>query len=261
MTDGSFRKTSLDASAAFQAIPSDVWVWGLVPALEPGETLPLRGLNREWRSIITHDDIWLAKLTALALQYPSLSQLDQGSGETVFSWFWRCVRAIGSGDALARRHKRGEYPYLQLYGAVDGYLFTPFAEMRFPIEHGVIAELVELMARSGKYADPAFDATAIFRGAPPGIAVDGSFRHIHKTLKRKVSMLTTDLRDLPQMLAKLYAPRAAHTPRATVAVMTGAKDTYNAMKEAFGPLLTACSEMNRRHTEVHLPWAGRKSVV
>ena len=46
MTDGSFRKTSLDASAAFQAIPSDVWIWGLVPALEPGETLPLRGLNR-----------------------------------------------------------------------------------------------------------------------------------------------------------------------------------------------------------------------
>jgi hypothetical protein len=42
-------------------------------------------------------------------------------------------------------------------------------------------------------------------------------------------------------------------------VMTGAKDTYGyaAMKEAFGPLLLACSEWNRRHTEVHLPWAPR----
>jgi hypothetical protein len=46
-----------------------------------------------------------------------------------------------------------------------------------------------------------------------------------------------------------------------LAVMTGAKDTYDAMKEAFGPVLTACSDMNRRHTEVHLPWVGRKSVL
>jgi hypothetical protein len=30
-----------------------------------------------------------------------------------------------------------------------------------------------------------------------------------------------------------------------LAVMTGAKDTYAAMKEAFGPLLLACSEWNR----------------
>ena len=42
-----------------------------------------------------------------------------------------------------------------------------------------------------------------------------------------------------------------------LAVMTGAKDTYSAMKLAFGPLLKACSEWNMRHTEVHLPWAPR----
>jgi hypothetical protein len=42
-----------------------------------------------------------------------------------------------------------------------------------------------------------------------------------------------------------------------LAVMTGAKDTYSAMKEAFGPLLNACSAWNKTHTEVHLPWAPR----
>ena len=45
-----------------------------------------------------------------------------------------------------------------------------------------------------------------------------------------------------------------------LAVMTGAKDTYAAMKEAFGPLLRACSEWNRQHTYVHLPWAPRLPV-
>ena len=45
-----------------------------------------------------------------------------------------------------------------------------------------------------------------------------------------------------------------------LAVMTGAKDTYSAMKEAFGPLLMACSEWNRRDTYVHLPWAPRLPV-
>eukprot|EP00966_Prymnesium_polylepis_P307088 7096516-Prymnesium_polylepis.1 len=66
---------------------------------------------------MSDDDVWLTKLTALSLQYPSTAQLDQGSGETGFAWFWRCSRAIGSGDALARRHKGGEYPYLSLYGS------------------------------------------------------------------------------------------------------------------------------------------------
>eukprot|EP00966_Prymnesium_polylepis_P022887 526543-Prymnesium_polylepis.1 len=37
--------------------------------------------------------------------------------------------------------------------------------------------------------------------------------------------------------------------------MTGAKDTPRAMKIAFGPILEACSEFNRRHTYVNLPWA------
>ena len=45
-----------------------------------------------------------------------------------------------------------------------------------------------------------------------------------------------------------------------LAVMTGAKDTYSAMKEAFGPLLMACSEWNRRDMYVHLPLAPRLPV-
>eukprot|EP00966_Prymnesium_polylepis_P208339 4826291-Prymnesium_polylepis.2 len=210
MTDGSFRKVSLDAVAAFESIPTDAWVWGLAPALEPRELLALRALSNEWRAMITQDDVWMPKLTALALQYPALSHLDQASGESVFNWFWRCSRAVGAGDALALGHRRGEFPYLKLYGTVANNLFTPHAEMRFPVEQGVIAELIDLMARSGSCADPAFDAASIFVGTPQGIALDGTFRKIHSVIKRGTANAREgELRGLPDMLAKLYAPRAA----------------------------------------------------
>eukprot|EP00966_Prymnesium_polylepis_P157844 3647836-Prymnesium_polylepis.2 len=37
MLQGSFRKTTLTAIAAFEAIPPDVWVWALAPLLEAAE--------------------------------------------------------------------------------------------------------------------------------------------------------------------------------------------------------------------------------
>ena len=153
--------------------------------------------------------------STLAAVYPSLSQLDQASEESIFAWFWRCLRAVASGDELARRHRRGEYAYLKLYGTVENNTFTPFAQMRFPVEQGVVAELIDLLTRSGNAADPAFDATTFFQGAPAGIALDGTFRKISAAVKKKRGVLSgDDLRDLPEMLAKLYTPRAPSTTAA-----------------------------------------------
>ena len=45
-----------------------------------------------------------------------------------------------------------------------------------------------------------------------------------------------------------------------LAILTGVKDTYEAMKLAFGPLLAAISEINKSHHYVDLPWAPRLPV-
>lgn len=223
MLQGSFRKTTLNAIASFEAIPPDVWIWALAPVLEAAEVLPLRAVSTAWRQQMSDDDVWLTKLTALSLQYPSTSQLDQGSEETAFAWFWRCSRAIGSGDALARRHKAGEYPYLLLYGSVNSNTFSPFADMRFPIEQGAIAELIDLMSRSGSFADPAFDAAQLFHGVPESVMIDGSFRLIHAAVKTKrAAARENDLRALPELLAKLYSPRSVVAAAASPAASSSA---------------------------------------
>jgi hypothetical protein len=242
MADGSFRKTSLNATAAFESISPDIWVWGVAPALEPADILALRVLNRNWLGWIAQDDVWLPKLTALSLQYPFLSMLDQAIGESVFAWFWRCVRSVGSGDALARRHRRGEYPYLKLYGTVENNSFNPFASMQFPIEWGVIVELIDIMARSGKYSDPAMDASILFENAPPGVAVDGTFRYIHAAVKKtrgglKGGLNGDHLGDLPKQLGKLYIPRSAAAAEASSSELEPATGPTDSIRSGGNPKL------------------------
>ena len=125
--------------AALESIPSDCWVYTVMPSLAAAEILPLHAVSTQWRGFVMTDDVWLDKLTTLSLQYPSLLHLEQAIDESVFAWFWRCMCAVGNGVDLARRHARGEYPYLQLYGTVNNSMFTPHAVMRFPVELGVIA--------------------------------------------------------------------------------------------------------------------------
>ena len=207
MLSSKFTMAHLCADAAFQAIPSDVWIYSVAAYLEPNEILPIRGVSSDFRELMTHDDVWLNKLTVLTMQYPVLAELDQGCGETAFAWYSRCSLAVGSGRSLAKRHVAGGYPFLELYGKVEGHEFTPYTELRFPIEQGLIVELIALKARAG-CADPAFDATLLFSNIPAGVVVDGSFRYIEKRVteeKRKVS--ADDLRNLPEVLGKLYGPR------------------------------------------------------
>ena len=72
MTEGSFRKASLGSLAALETIPSDVWVYAVMPSLTAAEILPLRAVSTQWRGFVMTDDVWLDKLTTLSLQYPSL---------------------------------------------------------------------------------------------------------------------------------------------------------------------------------------------
>ena len=42
-----------------------------------------------------------------------------------------------------------------------------------------------------------------------------------------------------------------------LAILTGTKDTYAAMQQAFAPLLAAISRINQEHHYVEVPWAPR----
>ena len=237
MTEGSFRKASLGSLAALETIPSDVWVYAVMPSLTAAEILPLRAVSTQWRGFVMTDDVWLNKLTMLSLQYPSLLHLEQATDESVFAWFWRCMSAVGTGLDLARRHARGDYPYLQLYGAVTGTSFTPYAEMRFQVELGVIAELIDIMSRSGKFADPAFDATLVFQGS--GAQLDAQFRRFHSTVKeaRRRTSKPAELERLADLLGKQYAPRAVVAAPSSSADAPPTARTAPAPRDADAPKL------------------------
>lgn len=208
MLGSAYVKATVNAAAAFQAISNDMWTANIAPLLEPTDILQMIAVDHEWKKLMKDPDLWLNKLTVLTMQYPALEHMDQGSEEPAFSWFWRCYHAVGSGESLAARHYGGEHPFLLLHGSVDGTTFTPHSQLRFPIEYGVIVELMDLLARGGVAADPAMDATLLFTGAPAGVAIDGSFRRIHKqVLAERTKASRSDLRELPRVLCKVYAPR------------------------------------------------------
>jgi predicted RNase H-like nuclease (RuvC/YqgF family) len=86
----------------------------------------------------------------------------------------------------------------------------------------VIAELIDFLARGGESSDPAMDATLLFRGVPPGVAVDGTFRRIrNQVYETKRSIHQSDLRDLPKVLCKLYDPQARAERSASVVLSDG----------------------------------------
>ena len=167
-------------SKAFEEIGHDVWTGAIAEALEILEIVRLRAVSIVFKKMMSDDDLWLNRLTLLALRQPSLSDLEKGAQETAYAWYQRCCTAVDDGTALALRHKQGGFPYLELYGTVDGVdgtSFTAFAELRFPMPRGFIAELIALKGRSS-CRDPPYDALLCFPGAPLGC--DWSFRLIFK---------------------------------------------------------------------------------
>ena len=198
-------------SEAFEEIGHDVWTGAIAEALEILEIVRLRAVSIVFKKMMSDDDLWLNRLTLLALRQPSLSDLEKGAQETAYAWYQRCCTAVDDGTALALRHKQGVFPYLELYGTVDGTSFAPFAELRFPMPRGFIAELITLKGKAG-CRDPPYDALLCFPSAPLGC--DWSFRLIFKEVKEATRTATAaHLRKLPEVLARPFAP----APRAGAA--------------------------------------------
>ena len=211
MLQRTYPKPTLSASEVFDAISVDIWAGPIAEMLEDSEIVRLRAVSTYFRTIASSDDIWLNRLTLLSLRHPILADVEQGAGESAYSWYARCYAAATDGDVLARRHRDGDFPYLKLYGVVDGTSFTPYAELRFPIRQGFIAELITLKARAA-CRDPPLDALLCFPGAPT--SSDAAFRLIAKKVHAaRDSSRADDLRKLPDELAKLFAPK----PRADAA--------------------------------------------
>ena len=201
-----FPKTTLGRIEAFEQISSEVWLETVADMLETPEIVRMRAVSVSFRTMWRSDDLWLDKLTLLALQHPTLADLEQGASESAYNWYKRCNAAAADGVALALAHKRGEQPYLAMYGIVDGSSFTPHATLRFQIPRGFIAELITLKAAAG-CRDPPMDALECFEGAPP--TSDGAFRLIQKTAKEALRMGCSLKRPqgLPNLLASTYAPQ------------------------------------------------------
>ena len=189
---------------AFQAIGSDVWIGPIVETFEEFDITRLRAVSKSFRIMMSDDDLWLDKLTMLSIRHPSLADVAKGDAESCYDWYGRCCSAADDECSLALRHKKGERPYLKLYGKIDGSTFTPYAPLGFPVPRGLIAELIVFKAEHS-CKDAPMDALEMFSGAPK--SADHAFRKISKKIFEVTRRaLPTDLRSLPDDLAELYAP-------------------------------------------------------
>ena len=167
---------------AFLAIGADIWTGPIVETLEDSQIPRMRAVSKSFCIMMSDDDLWLDRLTLLAIRHPSLADLAKGPNESAYMWYVRCQAAADQGRSLALQHldKGGKRPYLQLYGTIDGSTFVPHAPLRFPVPRGLIAELIAFKAAHGG-ADPPMDALQMFDGAPA--SADGAFRIIMKKIK------------------------------------------------------------------------------
>ena len=185
-------------------IPKDLWTENVFPALDASDLASLRAVDKSLHLLASDDDTWLNKLTVLVLQFPSLRDLAQADGEAAIVFYARCRRLVADTVNLAREHVRpDEYPYLRLYGTVDAYTFTPFAPLRFPAPHGLIAELAALLKKNPESTDAPWEALQHFEDAPRG--AHHAFIEIYKSIKKASGPAKpTDLRTLPDDLARLF---------------------------------------------------------
>ena len=195
MLETKHPKLTRSADEAFAEIGVDVWTGPLAEALKEPQIVRLRAVSKSLHAIMSDDDMWLDRATLLSIQHPTLADLAKGAAETVYAWYVRCRLAAADGSVLALAHKRGEQSYLKMYGTVDGSAFTPFAELRFPMPRGFIAELIALK-QSACCKDPPMDALLSFPAAPH--SADHAFRGISKKIKEVTARAnSSDLRTLP----------------------------------------------------------------
>ena len=155
----------------FSILGRDELVLCIGALLDEVSVLNFMSTSSTLRARLLDDELWLDKLTVLANLYPGLAHLEQGGGESVFSWYMRWRRGISDAEHMARAHVNGERPYMRMYGTFQDGVFIPHTPLRLPATYGLIVETMHYCARSGK-ADPAYDAALMFN-APEG--ADSSF--------------------------------------------------------------------------------------
>ena len=147
----------------------DTWTEHIFPALEAAGLAALRAVDKSLQLLASDDDAWLNKLTVLVLRFPSLRDVVQADGESALVCYRRCHRLVADTEYLAREHLQpNAYPYLNLFGTVSSEAFTPYAPLRFPAQHGLIAELAALLKKNPGCTDAAYDALRCFEDAPRG---------------------------------------------------------------------------------------------
>ena len=259
MIQVSHQKLSPDAILAFEEIGGDVWTGAIAEALEIVGIVQLRAVSKSFHATMSDDDMWLDRLTLLSLSNRILADLDRDAEERAYAWYARCHAAVDYGNTLARHHKESGIAYLELYGVVNGTTFTPHAELRFPIPRGFISELVALKARAG-CRDPPYDALLCFPGAPAGC--DMTFRRVSKEVMAATSRATlSDLRDLPDVLARSFepaAPRDADSAQLPTSTPTRTLDT---LQRRLGHMSVALARADARIEALEAENAKLRDII
>ena len=138
----------------FDIIPDELMTSNIIPILDAADLGRLRRVSKSFFKMMDDEGVWMERLTLLVLEHPVLSDLDKGVGESWSQWYARLLSVLADGSAMALKHKAGEYPFLSLYGTIDGATFTPFSSpLRFPVQRGFIAELIHFMNNQSHLED------------------------------------------------------------------------------------------------------------
>jgi regulator of replication initiation timing len=259
MIQVSNQKLSPTAIHAFEEIGVDVWTGAIAEALEIAGIVHLRAVSKSFHAMMSGENMWLDQLTLLSLSNPMLADLERGAEESAYAWYARCHAAVDYGNALAQRHKEGGLPYLELYGVVEGNNFTPHAELRFPMPWGFIAELVALKSRAG-CRDAPYDALLCFPGAPA--SCDHTFRRVMREVKAATSRATlSDLRQLPDMLAKLFAPAPPPAAASAEPPARTPTRTLDTLQRRLGHMSVALARADARIEELEAENAKLREVI
>ena len=206
MESSAVALTKLTVADCFAQLTDDDSLMYIAETLEDGALLTLMTASNALRHRLLVDDLWLNKISALAVLYPGIAHLERGEEERAFAWYMRWCRALASSERMARAHAKGEMPYMKMYGTfVDGQ-FVPSTPLRLPAPQGLVAELITYAVRLGK-ADRRQDAALMFENAPPNM--DSSFGRIveksDEAVKRGVAA-PAHLRRLVVFLETVYQP-------------------------------------------------------
>ena len=122
----------------------------------PTENLDgMRAVSTAARCVADDEELWLDKLTSLIFEVSAgVAGHDRRIGESARLWYFRCYDFM---------HKMGIMAHLSMHGVLEGLEFKLHggAYLTLPMDHGTLAELVQLGKKRGEL-NPAVWAAAFF---------------------------------------------------------------------------------------------------